>query len=338
MPSNAPYNLAILVYAAPGVKRDALTEEKYSSLAEAFAQAGFRVQSVSYNDNLADTLTTTLQQFNAILVWINPIEQGNDRKRLDRMLVELSKKNCFVSTHPEVILKMGTKDILFKTKEMPWGGDIRMYNSYEDFVSRFKDCVSSAGIRVLKQFRGNGGNGVFKIEWRNGDVVVLHAAQGNEPRLMKYDNFLTEFRSFFNDNGILIDQPWNEHMENGMVRCYVSGNRVAGFGYQEINAMYPSSSGFLPPSKRYYYTEECGLFSDLRDVMQSDWIPALQERLSIADNMMPVIWDADFFINGTDLPTAKKYTLCEINVSCVSPFPPSAVKHMVEETRRRLPI
>ncbi len=55
--------------------------------------------------------------------------------------------------------------------------------------------------------------------------------------------------------------------------------------------------------------------------------------------MLPVIWDADFFINGIDAMGAeKKYTLCEINVSSVSPFPPSAINFMVSAVKDRLNI
>ncbi len=50
-----------------------------------------------------------------------------------------------------------------------------------------------------------------------------------------------------------------------------------------------------------------------------------------------MIWDADFFINDVNAEHAeKKYELCEINVSCVSPFPPSAIKFIVEEVKQRI--
>jgi hypothetical protein len=91
------------------------------------------------------------------------------------------------------------------------------------------------------------------------------------------------------------------------------------------------------PGKRYYYTENCGLFSDLKEIMENKWVPELQNKLSIDKNMLPVIWDADFFINKPNSNKAsEKYTLCEINVSCVSPFPPSAIKHIIEETKNRI--
>jgi len=126
-----------------------------------------------------------------------------------------------------------------------------------------------------------------------------------------------------------------------MVRCYLSGIKVAGFGYQEINALYELNNNpavaHVPPSKRYYFTEHCGLFRDLKEIMEHHWVPQLQRSLSIPQNMMPVIWDADFFINDISNPnTEEKYTLCEINVSCVSPFPPSAIKFIVNEVRDRL--
>ena len=71
--------------------------------------------------------------------------------------------------------------------------------------------------------------------------------------------------------------------------------------------------------------------------MESKWVPQLRNNLSIPEEKMPVIWDADFFINKINHPgTTEKYTLCEINVSCVSPFPPSAIKFMVDEVRQRI--
>ncbi len=71
--------------------------------------------------------------------------------------------------------------------------------------------------------------------------------------------------------------------------------------------------------------------------MENSWVPQLQKSFAIADETMPIIWDADFFINQINMPSALgKYTLCEINVSCVSPFPPSAIPFIVDNVRYRL--
>lgn len=272
--------VAIVIYGEPGSERNALTEEKYNDLATAFLAEEFNVESVLYNDKVADKLMDDLLRFDAVLVWVNPIEQGQGRKRLDALLVEIANKGCFVSAHPEVIFKMGTKDVLFKTRDMDWGGDIRMYSSYEDFINRFPESLHKSKIRVLKQYRGNGGNGVFKIKAGPADneVTVVHATEGTKERVLSTGDFNNEFKSFFENDGLLIDQEWNNNIVNGMVRCYSSGSSVAGFGYQEINALYELNNKTYLPGKRYYYTENCGLFADLKKIMENKWIPQLQTK------------------------------------------------------------
>jgi hypothetical protein len=338
-----PYVIAFLIYGETLGDRHALTEEKYRDLASAFLSKGFDVHSVLYNDKWVDTLYSDLLNFDAVLVWVNPIEQGKDRRKLDALLIDLSNNGCFVSTHPEVIAKIGTKEVLYKTQNIGWVGETELYASYDDFVTRFQHSLHKSGTRVLKQCRGNGGNGVYKIlEGSAADeVVVIHAKNGNEVKSFSWNEFYNQFKPYFLNNGLLIEQAWNDHLANGMVRCYLSGNRVAGFGYQEINALYasPAREGktYLPPSKRYYFTQHCGLFSDLKDIMENTWVPHLQKTLAITNERMPVIWDADFFINQINSDTAgEKYSLCEINVSCVSPFPPSAIEFIVEEVTHRM--
>ena len=130
--------------------RNALTEEKYKELAGAFLSAGFNVRSVLYNDEASDALFDQLRQCDAILVWVNPVEQGNDRKKLDKLLVELAGEGCVVSTHPDVILKIGTKDVLYKTREMEWGSETMMYVDHESFVEHFPASLHKRGRKVLK--------------------------------------------------------------------------------------------------------------------------------------------------------------------------------------------
>jgi len=338
-----PYSIAILVYGDINSTRYVLTEEKYKELASALIDAGFNVSSVLYNDEQVDDVYKTLADLDGILVWINPVEQGHDRKTLDAMLVKLSNDGCFVSTHPDVILKMGTKDVLYKTKDIGWTGETKMYSTYENFVREFRKSFNKSGIKVLKRYRGNGGNGVFKIikDISDEQVTVIHARDFNEAKLITWPEFYNQFGSYISQDGLLIEQDWNENLANGMVRCYLCGSKVAGFGYQEINALYElrvnNSTIYLPPGKRYYFTENCGLFSDLREVMEKNWVPALQESQSITNEMLPVIWDADFFINSiNEKSVVNKYSLCEINVSSVSPFPPSVIKFMVEESANRI--
>ena len=331
-------SIALLIYGEPGSTRNALTEEKYKKLAGYFIEKEFAIESVLYHDSVYDRLETELQKYAAILVWVNPIEQGNSRQRLDTLLSKLSKDR-FVSAHPDAILKIGTKEILYKLKDTEFGGDIKLYDSFPDFRQRFFDQQDD--IRILKQYRGNGGNGVFKVDAsnrKNDSVCITHATKGDEEIEMTVDGFYSLFETYFDSGSFLVDQAWNPNITNGMVRCYLSGTKVAGFGYQEINALYPVLSGvYKKPSQRFYYTENCALFSDLKNIMEKKWILQLQEITGIKTEMLPVIWDADFFINKTNTQrTNEKYSLCEINASCVSPFPESSIPFIVNEVTKRI--
>jgi hypothetical protein len=335
------YSIALMIFGEPGSARNALTEEKYKKLAAHLIEKGFNIDSVLYNDTISDKLAKDLARYNAILVWVNPIEQQGDRKILDALLVNLSAQGCFVSAHPDTILKMGTKEVLYKIRETEFGGDTKLYHCFDDFKERF--LKDNPGIRILKQYRGNGGDGVFKIDTldlNNNKISITHAKNGNEEKQISIDDLFEMFESYFNTNSLLIDQEWNQNIINGMVRCYLSGSKVTGFGYQEINALYPITERnpvFKKPSQRFYFSEDCRLFSDLRNIMEKSWVKQLQEITGIENDRLPVIWDADFFINKINTEnTNEKYTLCEINVSCVSPFPESSISYISEEVRKRI--
>jgi len=328
--------IALMIFGEPGSEKNALTEEKYKKLAVQFKEREFDVHSVLYHDSICDTLAKQLTKYKAILVWVNPVEQGHDRKILDAMLSELATQGCFVSAHPETILKLGTKEILYRVKETEFGGDIKLYRSFEDFKHNFFSSNELTGIRILKPYRGNGGNGVFKIDttdYHNNRISVTHAKGGDQENVLTIEGFLAAFEPYFAANDLVIDQPWNPNIINGMVRCYLTGAKVSGFGYQEINALYPKKS----PGQRFYFSEDCGLFKDLKSVMETRWVPQLQEITGIENKKLPVIWDADFFINVVNTEeTSKKYSLCEINTSSVSPFPESSILYIVEEVKSRL--
>jgi hypothetical protein len=50
---------------------------------------------------------------------------------LDAMLREVATAGVFVSTHPDIILKLGTNEVLYQTRELGWGSDTHLYRSLE---------------------------------------------------------------------------------------------------------------------------------------------------------------------------------------------------------------
>ncbi len=57
--------------------------------------------------------------------------------------------------------------------------------------------------------------------------------------------------------------------------------------------------------------------------------------LAIHPNDLPVLWDADFIRGEKTRSGEETYVLCEINISSVYPFPPSALVSLVKEAISR---
>ena len=327
----------MMLYCAVGATKDVFSEEKYKLLAEAFVQAGMKVETVLYNDAHADTLRSELKSLDALMVWVNPIEQGRDRTVLDQLLSDLEAAGVFVSSARETIMKIGTKRVLYDTRDLEFGSNVEMYDTFDEFRTGFPGTLKDGRPRVLKQFRGNGGDGVFKVRKitdDTGQFSVLHAKRGSTEQIFGQEEFFDEFRRYFDTGGPMLNQAWNDNLSNGMVRCYMTGKRVSGFGYQEINALFPGDDEPVTPGKRFYFTENCALFADLREQMEQRWIEQLTDAVGLSPDKLPVIWDADFFINSMQPHAAGRYTICEINVSSVSPFPESAIPRIVAEVCR----
>ena len=104
--------------------------------------------------------STTLD---GVLVWVNPIHEGHNRANLDALLRDVAARGIWVSAHPDVILKMGTKEVLHRTRTMSWGCDTDLYRTAEEMRVKLPARLA-AGPRVIKRNRGNGGQGVWKVE------------------------------------------------------------------------------------------------------------------------------------------------------------------------------
>ena len=65
-----------------------------------------------------------------------------------------------MSAHPDAILKMGTKEVLHRTRTMSWGCDTALYRTAEAMRVEFPARLAT-GPRVIKRNRGNGGQGVW---------------------------------------------------------------------------------------------------------------------------------------------------------------------------------
>jgi hypothetical protein len=327
--------IAIAFPADPQALANTLVENtRLSAVAEALSSAGADVISAPFCDDIADTFATRLMGVDSVLVWFNPFEGGRDRSRLNAALRNAAAKGVRVSAHPDVIDVLGTKDVLYHTRFLAWGSDVKRYASAKEMREGLIDSLKG-GVRVLKQMRGQSGDGIWRValkeEAEKGGkerlLVVQHAVRGSLPQTMAVDDFSNLCRPYFEHSGAMIDQAFQPRLAEGMIRCYMVGNRVAGFGEQLVNALLPGST----PGPRLYFPADRADFQPLKRLLEQEWIAQMCETLGLKEGDLPVLWDADFLLGAKASNGDDTYVLCEINISSVYPFPPSAMSPLVAE-------
>jgi hypothetical protein len=352
--------LAILSPGDRETRRNATADNsRFADLFRAFAAGRIYVEPAIYHDDFCEEVRQQLMQVDGVLVWVNPIEGGRDRSVLDSMLGDVAAAGVFVSAHPDVILKLGTKEVLYRTRNLEWGCDTDLYASLDQLVQKLPLRLANGKARVLKQQRGNGGNGVWKVQLGINELVnrtgahsaafpqpetvvrVRHALRGCTEEEITFGEFYHRCEPYFFANGLMIDQEYQERLPEGMIRCYLVHDNVVGFGHQAINALFPAPAGAPsteapPPGPRLYHPPFMPAFQPLKAKLEQQWVPAAQRLLGIETEDLPILWDCDFLLGPKRAGGQDSYVLCEINVSSVAPYPESAVPYVVDETLARL--
>ena len=267
---------------------------------EELAALGIDAAPVVYDEAFADQVRAQLLAADGVLVWVDPIHQGKTREALDPLLRDVAARGPWVSAHPDTILKLGVKEALYRTRHLGWGSDTRLYRSAAEFRAEFPTALSEAGPRVLKQNRGNGGQGVWKVElMAPGRLRVLQALRGSVSEEVVLDEFVQRCEGYFGWGGAIIDQVFQPRLPDGMIRCYMAGDKVAGFGQQLIKALIaPPPEGpdspAAQPGPRVMHGPDAAPFQRLRARMEKEWVPQMIEMLGLERAALPIIWDADF--------------------------------------------
>jgi hypothetical protein len=345
------YRVAIVFPAdAERRRKTRLEDSRFARVAAALADKGIDVESAPYVDNAVEELRAQLMGVDGVLVWVNPIVDGRDRTALNSMLAEVAAHGVFVSAHPDVIAKMGTKEVIYRTRSMGWGCDTRHYPTFQMMQRDLPVSLAFGDARVLKQVRGHSGDGVWKVELadqagarsasavsQDGSLRVRHAKRGGVETRMSLAAFLAQCEPYFSGGEGMIDQIFQRRLPDGMVRCYLVRDRVAGFGEQLVNALHPAEPGAAPheapqPGPRLYYPSTRPDFQRLKNRLEREWLDQLCSIVGVEKARLPILWDADFMYGEKDANGADTYVLCEINVSSVYPFPDDALGPLAAET------
>ncbi len=333
--------LALLWRGDRETRRHATVENnRWREVFAALAARDIDAEPAVYDDDMIEEIREQLLKVDGVLVWVDPISDGKNRSRLDAMLRDVASRGVWVSTHPDVTLKMGVKQVLHTTRHLGWGTDTHLYRTAEDFRDQFPRRLQSAGPRVIKQNRGNGGQGVWKVALLSPAMAsVLEARRGSEPYRVALDDFMTNCIAYFADGGCIIDQPFQERLPDGMIRCYMGADQVVGFGHQLIKALIPpppegAASPAAQPGPRIMHPATAPEFQALRLKMETEWTPRMMQLLRIDRADLPIVWDADFLYGPRDAAGQDTYVLCEINVSSVFPIPeqvPTEIARLAQE-------
>jgi Domain of unknown function (DUF6815) len=343
-----PPKIAIL-WRGDAEARQAATAQnnRFYRIFEELAAVGIHAEPAVYDEEFADEVREQLLAADGVLVWVDPIHQGKTRAVLDPLLRDVAERGPWVSAHPDVILKMGVKEVLYRTKHLGWGSDTQLYHTSTEFRAAFPRRLRSSGPRVIKQNRGNGGQGVWKVEQiashagAADTVRVLHAQRGSIPQDLPLQEFMALCEPYFAWGGCIIDQPFQPRLPDGMIRCYMGTNKVVGFGHQLIKALIPPppegpDSPAAQPGPRIMQGADAVPFQALRSKMEDEWTPQMMEVLGIDAASLPIIWDADFLYGPRTASGEDSYVLCEINVSSCFAIPDQAPGAIARSVLQRL--
>jgi hypothetical protein len=321
---------------------------RYHRIFEELGALGIRAEPAVFDEEFAHEVQDQLLSADGVLVWVDPISRGKTRAILNAILCDVASRGPWVSAHPDVISKMGVKEVLYRTKHLGWGTDTHLYRSATDFRAAFPSRLQSAGPRVLKQNRGNDGQGVWKVElsskWAREDagvVRVLQALRGSIPEELPVAEFMMRSEVYFANGGCIVDQAFQPLLPEGMIRCYMGMDRVVGFGHQFIKGLIPPpsegpDSPAAQPGPRIMHSADAPLFQALRAKMEQEWTPQMMETLGVDTASLPIIWDADFLYGPRTASGDDTYVLCEINVSSVFAIPDQAPAAIAQLTLSRL--
>jgi hypothetical protein len=347
LPRSKPYRIAILWRGDAEARRSATPQNnRFHRIFEELSAFGLHAEPAVYDEAFAEEVRQQLMAADGVLVWIDPIHQGKTRAALDQLPREVAARGPWVSAHPEVIMKMGVKEVLHRTRKLGWGSDTHLYRSASEFVSALPTRLRASGPRVLKQNRGNGGQGVWKVELVSEHeghasiVRVLHAQRGSMPEEMSWPDLVARCTPYFAGDGCIIDQPFQPRLPDGMIRCYMGVDKVIGFGHQLIKALIPPppegpDAPAAQSGPRIMHGADAPQFQKLRRQMENEWTPQMMDVLGLDAASLPIIWDADFLYGPRTVSGEDTYVLCEINVSSCFPIPEQAPAAIARLTAAR---
>jgi len=310
--------------ARPG--KSTYTADRFHKLSNALKEKHIHATSIMYSNNTAKETEKELLNFDAVLVWINPVSptlDGNQESRggddgLDAMLRRVASKGVIVSGNPETIKKMGTKKVIFDTKEMSWGlEDTNYYRTFDEFKNNFAKSILKKRDVILKMQRGSAGKDVWRLTLIISDhenpedptflmLRMQNAGSDTEEKILLINlfNLLEKWMKKTGSSGI-VEMQFLPRIANGMIRCYMFQNKCVGILHQlpkeennfDFNVdgknLYPnlnvSNSGKFNtnglPEGSKIHSRETPAYKSLIEKLEKEWLLQLAKVVQLPANI-----------------------------------------------------
>jgi len=265
-----------------------------------------------------------------VLCYVSRIDPGKYENFTEETYLEFLRRlisaNIRGSTDPDVMMKLGTKEVLFQLKNTKIGSvDVEIYKTKEEFTKNFYEVVKrSPEGRVLKQNRGAGGRGVFLVSIlspsSSSTSLEVWCCEAHDASLKKYSNWdefssviASQFLNSQNPTSFLVSMPFYKNVKEGEVRVVMTQNQpicvVHKHPKADENGDFFSCTVKSGAIIEYIYDfKAIQEWKSLTELVISE-LPNIQEILKITN--LPHLWTIDFIKNDQG-----NYVLGEINCSC----------------------
>lgn len=279
---------------------------------------------VFYNPDKKEMLFDYLvDHAHSVISRINP---GNLKEVDDYFVFLKGLGDCGVKvfTHPDVMINLDFKDILYKLKGTSLGEEsTEFYQSYEHFKTHFPQVLRHEHIRVLKTNYGSTGEGVYLVRLCNNGTVESVEAVNNEKQCFgSLEDFLEDFQYKFEKDDKNAEYF---HGKSGFVSCRYLKRINEG----EIRVLLVNDKPIAVVHKKPQEGEfSATLFSGAKYLYESPTLPkyhdvitltmkGLDEVKSFCNNKdLPLLWTMDYILDWNE-KGEDCYVLSEINCSCV---------------------
>ncbi len=259
---------------------------------------------------------------------ISRINPGN-LKRVDtyfQFLNELSKEGMQIHTHPDVMINLDFKDILYKLRDKPFcDKNTEFYRTFEEFEEIFPNRLKKEKIRVLKTNYGSTGEGVYLVRLQDdGSIISTEAVNNVKYYYDDIDDFLANFEDKFDDDideselvyfkgkSGFVDCRFLPRISEGEIRVLIINDKPVSIVHKKPQE--GEFSATLFSGAKYQYDKPNNpKWTDIVK-LTTDAFEDIKPHLQGKD--FPLLWTMDYILdydeNGKD-----RYILSEINCSCV---------------------